>query len=247
MKTSTLPYDAGFFEGIKEGSLASARAVIPTLLALLQPRSVADVGCGTGAWLSVVRENGIETILGIDGEYVDPKALLIPRDRFLAADVARPITVPRRFDLVLSLEVAEHVVPKNAETYVANLTALSDTIAFSAAVPNQTGSGHVNEQWPEYWRELFAAHGFILIDCLRHRFWNNRDVERWYRQNLLLYVSKARLDANPFLKKELEAAAHRPLSLIHPAMYVAPSLSALLHMVPGTLRRAIQRRWGKPS
>ncbi len=240
--SASAPYDARFFKKIESGSRASARAVMPVVLDLLRPRSVVDLGCGEGAWLSVVRDLGIQDILGIDGEYVDRAGLLISPERFLGADISRPLMIGRRFDLAMSLEVAEHVAPERAAFYLDNLTALSDAIVFSAAVPNQTGVGHVNEQWPEYWKTLFEARGFVLIDSLRHRFWNDRNVERWYRQNLLLYVSQERLRASPALQREWESARHRPLAVVHPAMYAAPSLSALWHMLPGTIVRALRRR-----
>ena len=242
----TTHYDARFFKGIETGSRDSARVVIPILQKLLQPKTVADVGCGAGAWLSVVRECGIQDVLGIDGDYVNRDHLLIPREQFHAADLGQPVRLDRRFDLVLSLEVAEHVPPDQADVYLDNLARLGDVIAFSAAVPNQTGKGHVNEQWPDYWKPRFEARGYVLIDCLRHRIWDNRDVERWYRQNLLLYVKQSALERRPVLQGEFEASKTRPLSIVHPAMYMAPSLKGVLHMIPPAITRAVRRRLRKP-
>jgi SAM-dependent methyltransferase len=244
---SSTTYDRAFYEKITDGAQLSAREVVPYLIDLLQPKSVVDVGCGTGAWLSVFREHDIEDVFGIDGDYVDRHSLLIPHGQFLAVDLRHQIPIARQFDLVLSLEVAEHIPASHTDIYLRHLESLGDVIAFSAAVPNQGGQGHVNEQWPEYWKELFEARGFILVDALRHRIWNNRNVERWYRQNLVLYVKKTRLVSDAALQKEYENSKDRVLSLIHPATYAAPSLSSLLHMVPGTLSRAIQRRWGRKT
>jgi hypothetical protein len=244
---SVTPYDSEFYRRIQAGALTSARTVVPALMDLLKPASVVDIGCGAGAWLSVVRECGIADILGIDGDYVQPEALLIPRNCFRAANLTAGLDVGRRFDLVLSLEVAEHIPPEQAETYLDNLTRLGDAIVFSAAIPNQTGTGHVNEQWPEYWKERFEQRGYHVVDCLRRRFWSNRDVERWYRQNILLYVTTDYLRSHPVLQKEQERSAGSALAIVHPAMYAAPSLSALLHMLPGTLARGLRRRWGKPA
>jgi len=243
MSTATL-YDKGFFRGIEDGSRRSARHVLPHIFDLVAPRSVVDVGCGAGAWLAVVKELGISEILGIDGDYVDPAQCLIPSANFLAADIGRPLCLDRRFDLVLSLEVAEHIAPERASTYIENLVSLGDVIAFSAAIPNQTGRGHVNEQWPDYWADRFREKGFIAHDCLRELIWDNRDVERWYRQNLFLYVHENRLATLPALMAA-KKSVRRPLAMVHPASYMAPSLSALAQMVPGTIRRAIRRRLGK--
>ena len=244
---SARPYDSRFFRAIEEGSRRSARIVLPGVFALVSPKSVADVGCGVGAWLAVARELGITDVLGIDGDYVNTAELLIPRTCFQAADISQPLGLQRRFDLVLSLEVAEHVAPERASAYIDNLVALGDIIAFSAAIPNQTGRDHVNEQWPEYWAHLFLQRDFTVLDCLRGPLWNNPHVERWYRQNLLLYVRTEHLRKTPALQSAQGTCGHGPLSVVHPESYTEPSLSAVVHMLRGTFRRAIrQRLLGKP-
>ena len=134
----TPTYGSGFYSRIADGSLLSARQVVPTLMELLKPASVVDVG-RTGAWLSAFQENGVTDIFGVDGDYVDRKVLLIPRERFRAADLSRPLNLDRRFDLAISVEVAEHSPAAAAETFVQSLTGLSDRSVFSAAIPLQGG------------------------------------------------------------------------------------------------------------
>ena len=64
-------YGRKFFAGIQEGSYRSAIKIIPLLKALIQIRSVVDVGCGTGSWLKAFQENGVKDILGIDSNPTD--------------------------------------------------------------------------------------------------------------------------------------------------------------------------------
>ena len=131
-------YDRDFFESISAGSLASARTVLPMVVDLVgPPASVVDVGCGTGAWLRAFSEAGVDDYLGIDGDYVRVDQLDIPPDRFRAMDLTRPISLERRYDLVLCLEVGEHLPPSDADGLVRSLTALGDTVLFSAAIPYQ--------------------------------------------------------------------------------------------------------------
>jgi SAM-dependent methyltransferase len=209
------PYTDGFFASHDVGGHASAGAVVPALLELLGPASIVDVGCGIGTWLGVARADGVDDVLGIDGPWVDRAALEIPPDRFLAADLAAPPETDRTFDLVLSLEVAEHLPPADAAGFVDHLTALGPLVVFSAAVPGQGGAGHTNEQWPAYWSELFAARGYEAVDCLREKFWENDGIEWWYRQNLLLFGRPAALDAISELRDH-PSRGKAPLSLIHP-------------------------------
>jgi SAM-dependent methyltransferase len=189
--------------------------VLPWLLELLEPESIVDVGCGTGTWLQAARENGIDDVLGLDGPWVRPDVLEIPPERFLAIELAAPPKLDRTFDLVLSLEVAEHLPPSQAEDFVDQLTALGPVVVFSAAVPGQGGAGHTNEQWPGYWSELFARRGYEAVDCLREVFWDDEAVDWWYAQNLLLFARPAALDAVPRLR-EHPSRRKTPLSLVHP-------------------------------
>ncbi|PSB27228.1 class I SAM-dependent methyltransferase [Stenomitos frigidus] len=214
-------YDQAFFDSLLEGARGSARQVIPMLLEWLQPRSVVDVGCGLGAWLSVFRELGVQDSLGIDGDYVNASQLQIPVETFLAKDLTQPLKLDRRFDLAVSLEVAEHLPPEAANTLIESLIELSDVVLFSAAIPFQGGTGHLNEQWTGYWVKLFEHYGYVAIDCLRHRLWSNEYVQPWYIQNTLLFVRSERLEDYPHLPKPDPDAGHFPLEVVHPKTYQA--------------------------
>lgn len=97
-------------------------------------------------------------------------------------DLTTSLKSDRLFDLVMSLEVAEHLDAKYAETFVDSLTNFGPVILFSAAVPFQGGEHHVNEQWPSYWEELFAKKGYVAVDAIRKHIWQNPEVEWWYAQ-----------------------------------------------------------------
>jgi SAM-dependent methyltransferase len=166
------------------------REVVPLVMDIVRPKSVVDVGCGLGTWLTVFEENGIKEITGVDGEYVDRSQLHISSDNFIAADLVQPFRLPKKFDLVISLEVAEHLPESAAETFVQTLTSLGDTVLFSAAVPGQGGQNHLNEQWPEYWNDKFEQYGFCFFDIIRDKIWYNDRVDFWYRQNIFLVSSR---------------------------------------------------------
>jgi SAM-dependent methyltransferase len=215
-----MSYDAAFFETHRDGARESARAVVPVLLDLVPARSVVDVGCGLGVWLAVFRDHGVEDVLGVDAAWVDPARLSIPRDRFAARDLERPLGLGRRFDLAISLEVAEHLPESCARDFVDSVVALAPVVLFSAAIPFQAGEHHVNEQWPDYWASLFAERGYLAIDCLRRRFWADERVDWWYAQNMIVYVERSSLERYPRLRRESEVTDPRPLALVHPRRYL---------------------------
>lgn len=166
----------------------AASRVVPFLFDLFHPSSVVDVGCGTGSWLSVFEALGVEDVIGVDFQYSDKS--VISRNKFMVADLSQPLELTRRFDLVLCLEVAEHISDSCADGLVESLTNLGDRIVFSAAVPGQGGDGHINEQWPDYWVKKFARYKFHFSEILRSKFWNDEEIEWWYRQNMFLVTSE---------------------------------------------------------
>jgi SAM-dependent methyltransferase len=238
-----LSYDTTFFRGLMDGSYTSAKAVMPYVISLCQPESIADFGCGVGSWLQACRECGIKDVTGIDGDYVKDQLLMIPTERFVRADLTRPIDLGRRFDLVLSLEVAEHLPREAAPTFVDTLTRHGPVILFSAAIPSQGGVHHVNEQWAQYWSSLFGDHGYVCVDCLRDVFWDAREIKWWYRQNMFLFVSEKSLSQYPNVSRESSRYRKLPVNLIHPDFVFGRhiGLGTLLRQVPSAASVTFRR------
>lgn len=188
-KTPQLTDDVPYSHEEKFHNMIAPRIITRELYPVLRPKTVVDVGCGLGTFLLAFKELGTETILGIDGEWVDRKLLskYISLSEFKTANLQAELSVNAKFDLVISLEVAEHLRPESAERFVKNLVALGDVILFSAATPiTWFDSSHLNNQWPDYWSDKFAAHGYFMQDVVRHIFYNNNDVFSWYRTNMFL-------------------------------------------------------------
>jgi hypothetical protein len=181
---------AEFFERHRDGSRRSAAIAVPLLVEQFEPRSVVDVGWGTGVWLSVFHEHGVTDILGIDGPWVKEPQREIPDSFFGECDLTQPLTLDRTFDPALCLEVAEHLPAEAAPRLVESLTALAPVVVFSAAIPGQGGEGHINERWPSFWSRYFAAHGFVCFAGLRHRLWPADAVEFWYRRTCCVLLRK---------------------------------------------------------
>jgi SAM-dependent methyltransferase len=243
-------YDPKFYDDLRDTALPAARRVVPVLRDLMAVASVVDVGCGDGSWLAGFRETGTARILGIDGDWVAADQLLIDPNCFRRMSLDGPIGIGERFDLAVSLEVAEHLPAENADRFVAELCRLAPVVLFSAAIPFQGGLNHFNEQWPDYWATRFDSQGYYAIDALRLSLWEDPGVAWWYKQNLLLFASEDALAANPKLA-EAYAPGRTPPRLVHPDRYLMairdarPSFGKWLRRGPPALRASIAKRFGR--
>jgi len=219
MTETDTPYHDGFFALHEKGSRESAHEIVPLVLEDLRPASIVDVGCGIGTWLVEFQAAGVADFVGVDGDYVNRANLLIDPARFLARDLAEPLVLDRRFELAVSLEVAEHLPPETASTFVGSLTRLAPVVLFSGAIPYQGGANHVNEQWPEYWEQQFLKYEYVVVDSLRPRLRKRADIMPWYRQNLLYFVQRDRLAEYPALAGAFEPNRETPLSFVLPEFY----------------------------
>lgn len=229
-------YTETWFQGVVEQAGSSAAVVVPLLCELFEPSSVVDVGCGTGVWLAEFLRQGVDDVRGIDGPWVDPSQLNIDAARFKAIDLSNPPEAGRRFDLVTSLEVAEHLPERSARPFVEYLTELGDTVAFSAAIPFQGGTNHLNEQWPGYWSDLFAERGYVAFDLVRPKIWMSSNVEFWYRQNLIVYMAEDRAARSPY---EPTGVA---LPIVHPDLFVHQASSSPARQSLERLRTSLRLR-----
>lgn len=204
----------------RQGSLESAEIIVPMIIKLLNPKSVVDLGCGNGEFLAKFKQDGIEDILGIEGEWIDKENLLIPKGSFIHRDLQKKIILNKKFDLAVFMEVAEHLKPESSKIFIKNVIDLSDIIIFSAGIPFQRGLGHINENWITYWADLFKEHRYIAVDMFRNKLWDDERVLPFYAQNIMIFAKKEKILKNKILKEEYERSNGRILNLIHPYQYL---------------------------
>jgi hypothetical protein len=232
--------------------LSDARKITGVLAELIEtPRSVVDVGGNVGAWCKAFKERGTERVLCIDHPGVARDKLLIDPSEFRAWDFDRGVPEPVPCDLVICLEVVEHVDTPTGEAIVDFLTRSAGLVLFSAAVSGQPGWGHINNQPHAYWKDLFARHGFDRLDIVRPRILEDTTIPFWYRQNLYLFANsegraRVRITHIPFdiIPDDFE--------LIHARLleeYRNPSapnkLSHSIRSLWNTLRESITYRTGR--
>lgn len=173
-------------------NLTSPKEIVPEIIKLLNPKSVIDIGCGIGTFIHCFKEEGVKDVLGIDGPWANKELVnkFLSEEEFLIKNLEEKLILNKKFDLVMSLEVAEHLSEESSDIFVENLISCGNIILFSAAIPLQGGQNHINEQWLDYWQEKFLKHGYYLQDVIRPIFWNNAKVFWWYKQNMVLFTPK---------------------------------------------------------
>lgn len=202
----------------EQAGRVSADRILDIVAEYLQPASVLDVGCGLGTWIAALQSRGITDVRGIDGPWLDPKDAVCDPSVLQVADLEAPFDLNRRFDLVVCLEVAEHLSSAAAERFVESLVRHSSAVLFSAAIPFQGGHHHVNERFLSYWVTLFGKHAFQPLDIVRGRIWHDQQVHWWLRQNVVLFAHKDLIATNASLKRVAEHQG--PISVVHPDVYM---------------------------
>jgi SAM-dependent methyltransferase len=236
-------YDIEFYRGRDKLTRFAAETVLGIVQGVIpEIRSAIDIGCGVGTWLSVLKARGASTVLGIDGSWVHRESLVIPPECFVTLELSREdLPVDGKYDLVISLEVAEHLPAERASAFVAQLAQLGDFILFSAAIPGQGGTGHVNEQWPEYWIDRFERQGYTAFDFIRREIWTDKRIAVHYRQNIFLFVRRERVGD----LRMPSASAGGPIAIVHPQLFqnvIREHANLPIRQSFGLLTRALAKR-----
>lgn len=196
-------------------NLHTAQAVVPFLMETLSPTRVVEFGCGTGAWLSVFTEHGVERVLGVDIDGTDRNTLHIPPKDVMTADPQRLPQIKERFDLALCFSPAIPQAASEMHTLVQSLTELAPAVLFAAPLP--ASDAEIDQaQWLHPWVVLFAAHGYAALDSVRGRFWSDTRVAPEMVQSLLIFVDEQARTRFPAIFAADMDARTAMRSVIHP-------------------------------
>lgn len=207
------------FMNVTSQSRSSAERIIGKIGSTLAPASVADFGCARGTWLAAWARAGVTDAHGVDGYYLKGKPVEVDPSLLTFTDLAKPIDLQRRFDLVQSLEVAEHLPRDASRTFVETLTRHGERVLFSAAPPGQGGEHHTNERPYEFWRDLFAAQGFAMFDWVRPLIADDMAIRYWYRYNIFLFVQEEAIGALPPGVSATCVPASGPVADVSPPLF----------------------------
>src|SRR5690242_18790204 len=124
----------------------------------IRPRSVLDAGCAMGFLVECLRDRGIEAF-GVDiSEYAIQRVRQDIQPYCWTGSLLDPL--PRSYDLIVCIEVLEHLTPQECDQVIGNFCRAADDILFSSTPDDYREATHINVRPPEYWAGLFARHGF---------------------------------------------------------------------------------------
>lgn len=175
-------YDAEFYNRNYKFQKALADNLAQWIADKYNPQTIVDFGCGCGCFSGTIAKYSGGHVFGLNGD--------IPHNAEIEVfqyDLSKQIETTIKNDLVISLEVAEHIPEESADIFIDNLTNAGDTILFSAAIPGQGGIGHVNEQHHFYWHKKLQERGYKCFDIIRPLIKDKKEVPFWYRNNIFLY------------------------------------------------------------
>jgi SAM-dependent methyltransferase len=134
-------------------------AIAERIVADFRPRRVLDAGCAYGLLVECLRARGVEAF-GIDlSSFAISQAhesvRAFCRQGSLTGDLGGS------YDLVVCIEVLEHMAAGDAEQAIAGFCASAPEVLFSSSPLDVREPTHVNVQPPEHWAEVFARRGFF--------------------------------------------------------------------------------------
>jgi SAM-dependent methyltransferase len=166
------PYDRHYFshycDASKTGKLAYERnehwlrffgTIADHIVSDIKPRTVLDAGCAMGFLVEALRDRGVEAF-GVDiSDYAIEQVRSDIKPYCRQGSVTDPLS--DRYDLIVSIEVLEHLPTEEAIHAVGNLCAATADFMFSSTPIDYQEITHLNVQPPEWWTEVFARQGFF--------------------------------------------------------------------------------------
>jgi len=188
-------YDKQFMLSALGAETKSAKIMSETIYSILKPKTFIDVGCGPGHFANEFKKLGKDKISVTATDFSNySKEFIDPSVKFMLKDLRVPFNLNKKYDVVLCLEVIEHIDKKYEDTLCKNLIDLTKKyLIITAAPPGQFGLNHVNCKPLDYWKTKFIELGLVYDEGLTYKMisiWKNIHrglVVNYFINNFLVF------------------------------------------------------------
>lgn len=197
------------------------------------PKTVLDMGCAFGYLVSALRNKGVQAY-GIDiSEYALGQAdeKIKPYVKVMSALDELPDNFPKKYDLVVSIEMIEHLYADDGLKVIKKMTEYSDRILLSSTDSDFAEPTHVNVQPKKYWCEKFAEHNYF------------RDLHidlRYISPNAYLFERNNNMTLKELVKKYESVIKIEPLEVSRVRMAAGYLLSGRLSFIKKIVKKVIK-------
>jgi len=180
--------ERGYWEGVDKSKHLFDERLANSILHLIiknQLSEVMDFGCGDGSYTKLLNDNGVPC-MGVDGNPNTPK---LSGSTCTVLDLSKPITHLRKVDLVLCLEVGEHIPLEYEHILLNNITDHTNkAIIMSWAIPGQGGFGHVNCRSIDHIVSQVEMRGFKYCPA-ETIFLRTRAYRSWFKETIMVFYT----------------------------------------------------------
>jgi SAM-dependent methyltransferase len=167
-----------------DGKYSLDKSLIKTICETFHPVKIVDMGCGRGDYCKVCLSYGYE-VDGLEGSQIACQKAVC--SNIECVDLSKPAEPRDDYDLVLCLEVGEHIPDKHQNVFIDNLARFSkDILILSWALPGQGGTGHVNCLSNETVIELMKNKGFNFDKHMSEYLRKNSKLS-WFKNTLMVF------------------------------------------------------------
>ena len=197
------------------------------------PKTVLDMGCAFGYLVSALRNKGVQAH-GIDiSEYALSQAdeKIKPYVKVMSALDELPDNFPKKYDLVVSIEMIEHLYADDGLKVIKKMTEYADRILLSSTDSDFAEPTHVNVQPKEYWCEKFAEHNYF------------RDLHidlRYISPNAYLFERKDNITIGELVKMYESVIKIEPLKISKLRQSVSSLLNGRLYFIKKLIKKVIK-------
>ena len=158
-------YDSSYYENYNGSAygrtpewLSFFDSISENIIKTLNPMTVLDVGCAYGLLVETLRNRGVEAF-GVDvSDYAIKQARPDLKDYLTVDSILKPLK--SRYDLIVSIEVIEHIDEKDCDQVIKNMCVASDQVLLATTPDDFDDPTHFNVNPPLYWVQKFSQYGF---------------------------------------------------------------------------------------